>query len=581
MKNIGTKIFTLCLTAMISACSFSTTHNHVYVQHRGFVDALKDEGLTEYYTCSRCGTYFNKNKEELKTKDGVRINKYRGNLVRKISVIGKDVEIFYSEDFVKKVDDTYKELIDGVKNETLSFNRLVTLNNTLFDCYKTLYDDNYNMYIFADFYYNFEYSDLLNEIENYLTKIYLYFTNLYREIADSKYKRDYFGDMSDEEIANYIGTNTSEKTEKLTEYRNKMNAAVKKYNQDEDVDVAECFKEYKKYANLYAQLLGYDDYVDYSYKVAYSRDYTIEDVRSIKGYMKDYIYSTRETLSSQIKNTYQTMNERQKTEYNDLSNYLINNFDCIESYVNDFMGGNLSNSYKHLLESGNYFLSDVSNPTTTAYCGTYYNGEGALFFSADYQDTKTFIHEFGHYNSGIYSSSSSYDICETQSQGNEALFYYYINNYSQFDSKVKEVYIGNNISSFLWSIYGTFAVTLVEDYAYTHDDFTTEDLHNVWENYFVELGDEKYGSSSNDYYWEYYLFNSPLYAISYSTSAIGALEIYALANQDINKAKDSYEKISTLDGSKYSFQSGYEYAGLTNIFEKETFEAIKNSIIKE
>ena len=81
-------------------------------------------------------------------------------------------------------------------------------------------------------------------------------------------------------------------------------------------------------------------------------------------------------------------------------------------------------------------------------------------------------------------------------------------------------------------------------------------------------------------YWRLVVVSNPVYYISYAVSAVAALEICALAEEDYASALTAYnalvEGITPEDG----FLGALEKAGLTSPFEEQTYIDITNNLVE-
>ena len=74
------------------------------------------------------------------------------------------------------------------------------------------------------------------------------------------------------------------------------------------------------------------------------------------------------------------------------------------------------------------------------------------------------------------------------------------------------------------------------------------------------------------------LLNYQGYYISYATSAIASLEVYAYACEDWDKAVTAYKFLYSPHEATDTFTSVLEKAGLKSIFDEDAFKMIADAI---
>ena len=89
-------------------------------------------------------------------------------------------------------------------------------------------------------------------------------------------------------------------------------------------------------------------------------------------------------------------------------------------------------------------------------------------------------------------------------------------------------------------------------------DFINENVTNMYE------------------YWRLVVIESPVYYVSYATSQMAALNIYAVAKNDYEGAKDIYREIIEVSEEEMdeSFLAMLDRVGLSNPFDEEAFNVI-------
>jgi oligoendopeptidase F len=251
-----------------------------------------------------------------------------------------------------------------------------------------------------------------------------------------------------------------------------------------------------------------------------------------------------------------------------------------------------SDEFNNLMSNGNMFRGDYDG----AFVTYIYSAELPIaYFGAGYDSCFTIVHEFGHFMNEIYSEDveddefdQSYDLLEMHSQGNELLYLCYLEENAEMTELgwtlvethqlVNTFYIvmaGMTIDTFEQAVYlnhydGPGSEEIMADNVITADEY--DDVYAGLSEY---LGIEE--AYRVDDYWRNVVISSPCYYISYSISAINALQLYVKANDEgLEAAKESYLKLFTysdVDG-EMSLDEVLDYAGLLSYTEEATYRKI-------
>jgi oligoendopeptidase F len=213
-----------------------------------------------------------------------------------------------------------------------------------------------------------------------------------------------------------------------------------------------------------------------------------------------------------------------------------------------------------------------------------------VYFGNGYDTPITVSHEFGHYMNEIYNKSEynqSYDLLETHSQAHEMLFIYYAKDYLsatgyrlaetyQMYATLSSVITALRVDAFEQAIYldsydGYFASKIMADNTITSDEY---DL--LYESIGKDFGLHDGADDLN--YWRYGMtISSPCYYVSYSVSAINALQIYSKIFSDgFDAAKDSYLKLFTYTDvdPDMTMDEVLEYAGLVSYKDEALYQSL-------
>lgn len=425
---------------------------------------------------------------------------------------------------------------------------------------------------------NYErFGDLYNEYMFTCRKLY----------TDSPVSEQLFADWTEEDI-NYLLSYTPE----IQELRETNEQLLVTYNELSGAAVmtkgADIFVQIITNNNRIAELEGYDNYYQYATKEIYGRDYTVEEIDTFKGYVKEHLLPKLNNLYQQWYTKYSWLSE---TDRNFMLNFMYEPFDSfgknyLEEYVNSY-DNSTGEGFKHLFENRNMVFANAENSHDSAY-QTYLEDLETPFclFGSDGQSTTTIVHEMGHYYASLYNSDvSNYDIAETQSQANEFLFmrfakgemsadpYAAIENYHVYNT-VAMIIICAIIDDFEQRIYSLESVE-----GYTYNDFKAI-MDEVCEAY----GGTAYINSkiTNIHsYWTIVCPNSPVYYISYATSSIAAMSIYAIAEEDEAAGREVYRKLIEDIDENDGFKAALTKIGLVDPFQKAAFEKLDETVFND
>ena len=104
--------------------------------------------------------------------------------------------------------------------------------------------------------------------------------------------------------------------------------------------------------------------------------------------------------------------------------------------------------------------------------------------------------------------------------------------------------------------------------------FTTEELEKLMNEIILEYGfseDDEYTQMYLDYVWKNVCISSPVYYLSYATSAMASLSLYNQSLVDYEQALESYRIIQEEVGDDGSFAGSLEKADIPSVFEENVY----------
>ncbi len=330
-----------------------------------------------------------------------------------------------------------------------------------------------------------------------------------------------------------------------------------------------------------ASLNGYLNYYYYAHDLVYTRDYEnidlIEFRSNVATYLPNYFMQAKADYETALAN----LNEQEKAEFNNFLMSYVNNPQS--NYFVDYANSAPNNMKKTLLNAINkkhmYFAGEngVEGAFTTqlpmydhSYC----------YFSQGYNDDMTIAHELGHYYGTTYQDMGAMDLMETQSQGNELLFLHYLKqNATVENQKFVDLLEKQQLYTFARII---LMATIVDDFEYN--------MYSGWYSFDDQSFDsalgwvcQKYGGIDfvNENIVDIALYvrkvcmGSPCYYISYAVSAVAAMNIYAMAENDTLAGFQAYTTlVEKVDGTE--FISALQEANVPSPMTTEAFAVFAN-----
>ncbi len=332
--------------------------------------------------------------------------------------------------------------------------------------------------------------------------------------------------------------------------------------------------------NARAKIYGYDNYAEYAYQDLYNRDYTIEDIRSVYAAVKEYIVPALAEVEEYV--------------YQGNINGLLYMGDLTEDYVIEVVGRHmgdidpaLAEVYQYMVDYHLYDIDYDSNKMNVGYTTTLYEYQEPFIFNTPdytYYDLETMIHEFGHYNEAFHAGTTlltdmtNMDVAEIHSQGLELLYLEYADDVygEELGDSARQVILYQILYSVIdGCLYDEFQNAV---YAADHE-MTVEEVNQLFRRLSEEYGYTYYDTEDVAYDWVDvpHTFSSPMYYISYGTSALSALEIWTIALEDRQAGIDKYMELTTY-GLSTTYCELLEKCGLKSIFEEGTIQEIAQAV---
>ena len=401
---------------------------------------------------------------------------------------------------------------------------------------------------------------------------------------DSPVKDWFFEDWTEEEIA-YLQSYTSEQVEIQAKIEENNTKFVELEDDEVVTKFTELYIELVTLGNRQAQLCGYDNYYDYMSAMSYDRDYSAADREKFRNFVKTYLVPAYEVSFNKVMSSAQTVSYE---GYNFWMSFMSDDYDSLDrNYLQAYIDSTTGSTYAYLtalFESGNYVMTDNPNAREGAFCTYFdYYDQGFCFFGPGYQSTTTVIHEMGHYYANTFvEDSTPFDLLETHSQGNEMLLlahmgtkpapvgYELTKNYELFDQLIT-IIISCMVDEFESQIYA------MEDVSGLTEEQVTQMITAICDDYFADYGGEDFVSENlTDMQWyiRYVSGLSPAYYISYATSGVTAMNIFAQAQEDTAAARELYRKLVEEAPKTEGYEAALNAVGAASPFDEESFKTI-------
>ena len=330
--------------------------------------------------------------------------------------------------------------------------------------------------------------------------------------------------------------------------------------------------------NQTAELSGYDSYAELAYE-GYSRDYTPEDARVLHGAVKESIVPVYQEIGELV----------QSYENPDVLGEI--DAEKLMATVGQYIGtvdADLDLSFRHMSQVGLYSIDYYTGRGNGFTINLPQYNDAAIFMDlvGNDSDLETLVHEFGHYNAGMHQKQQALDtgFCmdtsEIHSQGLEVLFLSCADAvYGDENAAVKKLNILYNLLDSI--IQGCLQDEFQQlSYAAAKDHkLTVKELNELACRLYNEYGLETQPGAKEIYSWVEipHTYENPFYYISYATSAVNALDILSISQEDYREAADTYMRLTALP-MEIPYQQALEQVGLHNTFDADTLQFIGQGV---
>ena len=330
--------------------------------------------------------------------------------------------------------------------------------------------------------------------------------------------------------------------------------------------------------NQTAELSGYDGYAELAYE-GYSRDYTPEDARALHAAVKESIVPVYQEIGELVQ-SYENPDVLGEIDAEKLVEIVGEHIGTVDA--------DLDLSFRHMSQVGLYSIDYYTGRGDGFTINLPQYNDAAIFMDlvGSDSDLETLVHEFGHYNAGMHQKQQALDtgFCmdtsEIHSQGLEVLFLSCADAvYGDENAAVKKLNILYNLLDSI--IQGCLQDEFQQlSYAAAKDHkLTVKELNELACRLYSEYGLETQPGAKEIYSWVEipHTYESPFYYISYATSAVNALDILSISQEDYREAADTYMRLTALP-MDIPYQKALEQVGLHNTFDADTLQFIGQGV---
>lgn len=324
---------------------------------------------------------------------------------------------------------------------------------------------------------------------------------------------------------------------------------------------------------------GYQSYADYAYQLLYGRDYTLEEIRSVRQAAKDDWVPLEAALADAVsERELRALDVRTRAAGEGV-------LDAIEPFMGR-IDPELAETFAFMRQYHLYDIAPGDSKLPAGYTVSLPSYGTAFIFNCpygDYQDYSTLIHEFGHFNEAFHSvehdlwATFHIDVGEIHSQGLEVLFTAYAD--ELFGPEGGRAFYWSTVSNMVASVLEGCMYDEFQEAVYDDPEMTLEEVNRLFKDISEAYG-YIYGEDEEEsFFWVEisHNFQSPMYYISYATSALSALDLWLESLEDWDGAVDTYLDLAAM-GMRRPYRETVEAAGLRDIFRERTMRQLAEGI---
>jgi len=254
-------------------------------------------------------------------------------------------------------------------------------------------------------------------------------------------------------------------------------------------------------------------------------------------------------------------------------------FSALSSSANAF-SPLLAEPVTYMLQNRLYDVSSSSVKMDSSFT-TYISDYRAPFIFSAWagyaDDIATILHELGHftnyYHNAVvgYSAGDSLDLAEVDAQALALLLF---GDYERYYGDLAGEARTSQLIDAMYSLLSGCMEDEFQQDVYENPDMTLAEMNELYARLAEEYGlQQVYGYQGTEWVLISHTFQTPMYYISYAASMVPALELFELAQSDLEGAKNAYFRIIMRE-SYESLGDVLAQNGLAPVFAEDTIARI-------
>ena len=325
-----------------------------------------------------------------------------------------------------------------------------------------------------------------------------------------------------------------------------------------------------------ANLAGYDNYAAYADEEEYCRDYSEADIdqlhSDVKKVSKEYFDNYYSSYSDDGGKALPKMSTKK----------LLKTLQKYSNLIDDMT----AESVQQMLDENLFTIGDEKNRQDGAFT-TYISKANCPFISMTLDGQRDFIvlsHEFGHFvefnnekTSNVLTDSDNLDLAEIASNGLQGLMTnYYDEIYKGSAEKAKKDAVGELLQNVIDGC--------VEDEfqrgVYENPDMSLDEINKLYSETYAKYNTWAEGDPGYSWVFVSHNFEAPMYYISYTVSALAALQIWNQSSKDFDGAVKTWEKFIKKGTHNKTYLDVVDKCGLLKFTEKDAVRKICKPALK-
>ena len=285
-----------------------------------------------------------------------------------------------------------------------------------------------------------------------------------------------------------------------------------------------------------ANLAGYDNYADYADAEEYCRDYSREDITQLY----EDVRQVSKTYFDNYYSSYSDDGALPKMSVKKLLKYL----QTYSGKVDDLA----SQSAQQMIDEKLITIGNEKERQDGAFT-TYIFKADCPFISMTMDGERDFLvlsHEFGHFveynnekQTNILTDNDNIDLAEIASNGLEGLMTnFYDDIYKDSADKARK----KAVNELVENVIDGCIEDEVQRAIYDNPDMTLDEINKLYSETYAKYNAWAEGDPGYSWVFIPHNFEAPMYYISYSVSALAALQIWNQSNKDFDKAVGMWKK---------------------------------------